>query len=152
MSACQHNQCQHEALQAAEQLCAKLGARFTEHRRRVFEIIWQDHKALTAADIMAALDNRQPPITYRALEFLKDAGLIHHITSLNAYIGCLHPEESNHVGQMLICEQCKDVTELVSEKTLQQLSQATKEVGFSAVQTHIEVLGTCKQCANTSAA
>lgn len=144
-----HQHCQTKALDAAEHICAKQGARFTPHRRRVFEIIWQSHKALSAADIMAEMDNSQPPITYRALEFLKDAKLVHHITSLNAYVGCLHPEHDNHVGQMLICGQCKDVMELAPTQTLQQLEKEAENVGFSLTQTHIEMLGTCQQCAES---
>lgn len=147
MTHCQHHHCQQEALQAAEKICAQIGARFTDHRRDVFNIIWQNHKALTAADIMAALGNKQPPITYRALTFLKEAGLIHHITTLNAYVGCLHPSNSNHVGQMLICAECKNVTELIPVTTLKKLEQEAKDIGFTTAQTHIEMIGICKDCA-----
>lgn len=146
MGTCKHHLCKQNALAAAEQVCADLGARFTEHRRRVFDIIWQSHKALTAADIMQEMENRQPPITYRALEFLKDVGLIHHITSLNAYVGCLHPEDDDHVGQMLICTRCHTVTELTPNKALQDLTDEAQKTGFHPKQMHVEVLGICKAC------
>ncbi|MDD9912217.1 MAG: transcriptional repressor [Alphaproteobacteria bacterium] len=143
---CQHQDCQKEALKLAEQVCAALKVRFTEHRRRVFEIIWQNHKALTAADIMQEMENKQPPITYRALEFLKDVGLVHYIVSLNAYVGCLHPKEGGHVGQMLICTKCRTVTELMPNSVLEGLDNEAHRVGFHPAQVHVEMLGLCDGC------
>lgn len=142
----QHHKCQKSALQSAEQICAEMGARFTNHRRNVFEIIWQNHKALTAADIMEELGNKQPPITYRALEFLKEAGLIHYIASLNAYVGCMHPESHGHIGQMLICTKCRYVKELTPENAFEELIGEAEAAGFHPSQTSIEMLGVCKSC------
>lgn len=146
MTTCQHHQCEAEALAAAEDICAQRGTRFTAPRRRVFEIIWQSHKALTAADIMQKLGNNQPPITYRALDFLKELNLVHHISSLNAYVGCLHAKADDHVGQMLICERCKDVQELVPEQALKSLQHEAMQVNFHPIHTQIEMLGLCKNC------
>lgn len=146
MSICQHQRCQTEALSAAEALCIARGVRFTPHRRHVFDIIWQSHKAMTASDIMTKMENSQPPITYRALEFLKELGLIHYIASLNAYVGCLHPEDDQHVGHMLICVACKDVMELLPTKILKQLEKEALQAHFHPTQTHIEMLGTCQKC------
>ncbi len=143
---CNHNICKKTALSEAERVCDQLEARFTKHRRRVFEIVWQSHKAISASEIMIEMDNKQPPITYRALEFLKTAGLIHHITTLNAYIGCIHTKDPNHVGQLLICTRCNNVVELEPKKALMQLIAEAKQQGFSAEQTHIEMLGICNEC------
>ena len=44
MISCQHQHCQEEAVEAAEQVCADLGAKFTDQRRKIFEIIWENHK------------------------------------------------------------------------------------------------------------
>lgn len=146
MASCQHHKCQKDALKSAEHICNQIGARFTEHRRCVFDIIWQSHKALTAADIMREMQNKQPPITYRALDFSKEAGLIHYIASLNAYVGCLHPKEDQHVAEMLICTQCRTVTELVPGRALQDLRDEASAINFHPAQMHIEVLGVCKEC------
>ena len=83
-----HQKCQKTALQEAQAYCTKKGLRFTEGRQEVFKLIWQGHKALSAAEIMEKLGNDQPPVTYRALEFLTKNGLVHHVVSLNAYVGC----------------------------------------------------------------
>ncbi len=143
---CDHNRCKKSARKAAEHLCKELGVRFTTHRRRVFEIIWQSHKAMSAAQIMQQMDNSQPPITYRALDFLKNAGLIHHVTSLNAYVGCLHTQNPNHIGQLLICTSCYNIVELEPKTAIEKLTFEAKQHGFRPNQTHIEMLGTCKDC------
>lgn len=131
---------------SAEKICSQMGARFTECRRRVFEIIWESHKAVTAATIMEELGNKQPPMTYRALDFLKNAGLIHHIVSLNAYVGCMHPQDHKHVAQMLICTSCKDIVELTPDDALQELLGKAEVEKFHPIQTNIEMLGTCEKC------
>lgn len=146
MGTCHHHHCQKDALKMAEHICADMGAKFEGHRKRIFQIIWENHKALTAAEIMDILGNKQPPITYRALDFLKEAGLIHHITSLNAYVGCHHPENSDHIGQMLICTSCRDVAELTPEGAIKTLQKEALAAGFIPSQTHVEMLGLCEKC------
>jgi Fur family zinc uptake transcriptional regulator len=147
MSTCaSHTHCTHTALADAEAICASHGLKFTAQRRKVFSIIWGSHKALTAAEIMAKLGNSQPPITYRALEFLEQSRLIHHVTSLNAYVGCTHLAQQHHVGQLLICQSCHTVQELEQEKTMGALEKAAKTKGFHVTHAHIELLGLCPAC------
>ncbi|MDX2494940.1 MAG: hypothetical protein QNK27_08275, partial [Desulfuromusa sp.] len=90
-----HQCCLDGAMANAELLCQQRGKRFTSIRRRVFELIWQQHKPIGAYEVLEGLqqDGRAaPPTVYRALDFLLDLGLVHRINSLNAYVGCIHPE------------------------------------------------------------
>lgn len=141
-----HGTCINDALTFAEQHCVTHGLRFTDLRRKVFHLIWSHHKALTASDIMAVLGKDQPPLTYRALDFLKEQKLVHYIASLNAYVGCIHPQ-TNHISQMLVCTQCRDVQEMASDTITTSLAQSAEQAGFQTRQTFIEVLGLCKNCA-----
>jgi Fur family transcriptional regulator, zinc uptake regulator len=146
MSSCDchnHTTCKTTAMKKAEAYCTAHNLRLTDTRREVLGIIWQSHKALTANDIMEALGNNQPPITYRALQFLQENGLIHHIASINAYIGCPHIGET-HTGQMVICKHCRTVTEI--NTPLPQLMADASRNGFAVEETHIEILGTCQHC------
>ncbi len=52
----------------------------------------------------------QPPVAYRALDFLVEQGLAHRITRLNAFAACMHPGE-DHAPVFLICRQCNHVAE-----------------------------------------
>ena len=83
-----HNRCIDSAIAQAEKVCEAENARFTDMRRKVFSLIWQSHKAVTAYELLDSLQAEgqrvQPPTVYRALEFLTDLGLVHRIESLNA--------------------------------------------------------------------
>lgn len=141
-----HSQCVKDAVAFAEAYCTKKGLRFTDLRRKVFQLLWSNHKALTASEVMDVLGRSQPPLTYRALDFLKEQKLIHYIASLNAYVGCTHPAE-NHVSQLFVCETCHDVMETDAAPSLQSsLKTQAQKSGFAVDKTIIEVLGTCAAC------
>ena len=146
----QHTTCIQDALSFAEDYCVKKGLRFTDLRRKVFQLLWNSHKALTASDIMNVLGKDQPPLTYRALDFLKEQKLVHYIASLNAYVGCTHPDHP-HISQMFICEECHDVTELPGDATAHTLKISAQQAGFAIHQTFVEVLGLCNACRTAAA-
>ncbi len=58
-----------------------------------------------------------PPTVYRTLDFLLEKGLIHRLTSINAYIPCCHPREG-HQAAFLICTDCKSVTEVLCTRII----------------------------------
>lgn len=150
MMTCQHHhhdRCMQDALARAEKHCAQKGLRFTDLRRKVFMLLWSSHKAMTASDIMDVLGRNQPPLTYRALDFLKEQKLVHYVASLNAYVGCIHPA-SSHVGQLFICTACRNVLELESASSVQHDIKTNAQAhSFAVHQIFIEVLGLCASCA-----
>ena len=85
-----HERCTADALAHAEARCAQRSQRLTPIRRQVLEVLLGSHKPLGAYEIMdrAAADGTRPaPITiYRALDFLRDNGLVHRIESRNAFV------------------------------------------------------------------
>jgi Fur family zinc uptake transcriptional regulator len=144
-----HADCVAAALATAEQLCRERGLRFTATRRRVLELVWQSHKPIGAYDILEVLGQESksaaPPTVYRALDFLIDAGLVHRLDSLNAFIGCPDPA-SRHAGQFLICRQCRSVTELSDSEIEALIAQKAAANGFSAVRQMLEIEGLCNDC------
>ncbi|MSO97650.1 MAG: transcriptional repressor [Rhodospirillaceae bacterium] len=144
-----HRACGAHALSEAEELCRQRGARLTELRRRVLETVWQDHAPLGAYDILARLnaggERNAPMAVYRALDFLMENGLVHRLSSLNAYVGCRHPGH-DHSGQFLICTQCRDVAELTSDTVSTAVSRAAKSRGFKPTGGIVEVMGLCPNC------
>jgi Fur family zinc uptake transcriptional regulator len=140
----------HTALTEADALCAKNGQRLTALRRRVLELVWQSHKPLGAYDILAVLseqDGRRaaPPTVYRALDFLLDNNLVHRIASLNAFMGCNHPEHA-HQGQFLICRECHIAIELEQASISEAITLGASNVGFRAEGQTVEVVGICSAC------
>ncbi|MEO5336512.1 MAG: transcriptional repressor [Magnetospirillum sp. WYHS-4] len=144
-----HGRCLREALATAEAVCAKRGARFTELRRRVLEIVWAGHRPLGAYDILDSLGRERggaaPPTVYRALEFLLEQGLIHRLESLNAYIGCTVPGRP-HGSQFLICRACGRVAELDDARIEEAIRLSAETVGFTVERKAVEATGLCPRC------
>ncbi|MFV0453397.1 MAG: zinc uptake transcriptional repressor Zur [Pseudomonas sp.] len=145
-----HDHCVSSALAEADTLCARQGVRLTALRKRVLELVWQSHKPLGAYDILAVLseqDGRRaaPPTVYRALDFLLENGLVHRIASLNAFIGCSHPEHP-HQGQFLICGSCHTAIELENTAVTDAIAAAAASVNFKVEAQTVEVVGICAPC------
>lgn len=135
----------------AEELCRVRGARLTDQRRKVLEILCGGDRPMGAYEILDAMRDlvpgAAPPTVYRALEFLRDQGLVHKLETLHAYVGCNHPEHP-HSGQFLICAECGGVKELEDEGIAHSLGTAVAERGFKAKRRVVEVIGTCARCAH----
>jgi Fur family zinc uptake transcriptional regulator len=144
-----HKACRADAMARAEHLCEDEGARLTPIRRKVLELIWASHKAVKAYDLLEQLDKQDgalaPATVYRALDFLLERKLIHKIESLNAFIGCAHPDD-RHSCQFFICDSCGDVREGCDAKVAGQIDQNAKESGFQPAWQMLEVHGTCAAC------
>lgn len=89
--------------------------------------------------------NVAPPTVYRSLEFLLSEGLIHQLTSINAYVPCCHPR-AQHTAAFLICDQCQRVQECSSLPVQEMMSFAEQDVGFTVERSVIELSGRCQVC------
>lgn len=144
-----HQQCLRVALLAAKQHCDTSGLRLTPIRRRVLELIWQNHEPVKAYAILDALKQEHasaaPPTVYRALNFLQDEGLVHKIESLNAYVGCGSPV-ADHRWQFFICHDCGSVAELNDADLCDLIQQKAERFGFKIDNEIIEIKGHCQEC------
>ncbi|MCM8857834.1 MAG: transcriptional repressor [Candidatus Thiodiazotropha sp.] len=144
-----HQTCVTHALQEAEDFCLQQGLRLTELRHRVLELIWANHQPVGAYDLLEQLTHEgrkaAPPTIYRSLDFLLENGLIHRITSLNAYVGCNHPG-LNHAAQFFICEACGQAAELDDAKIESVIARDAKRLGFTVEKRTVEVAGICAHC------
>jgi Fur family zinc uptake transcriptional regulator len=144
-----HRICMSDALTAAEARCAADGLRFTPVRRKVLEILLQNHRALGAYTILDRLREdgfgSQPPVAYRALDFLVANGLAHKIERLNAFIACVHPSHS-HTPAFMICRLCDAVAEAQSSPAQGALGKAARATGFRIERTVVEASGICPSC------
>jgi Fur family zinc uptake transcriptional regulator len=144
-----HAVCVHRAVATATAVCRNRGLNLTPSRRRVLEIVWRAHAPIGAYEILAELakerDKAAPPTVYRALEFLVDAGLVHRIDTLNAYVGCESPEVE-HLGQFLVCRRCQRVIELDDPAISSALLHRSRALGFDAPSLAVEIKGVCRDC------
>lgn len=147
-----HASCVADALEAAEARCAQEGLRFTPVRRKVLEILLQEHRALGAYAILDLLRDAgfgsQPPVAYRALDFLSEHGFVHKIERLNAFVACMHPG-ARHTPAFMICRKCDAVAEAQSTPSKGALAAAAKAAGFQIERTVVEAEGVCPACAES---
>lgn len=150
-----HQSCIDAAIKDAARLCADKGLRFTQIRRRVLELVWGSHTPIGAYDILEGLrpeyPRAAPPTVYRALDFLTGLGLIHRIESMNAFVGCSHPDQP-HSGQFLICGDCGTTAELDDPGIEKAVRLGAGRLGFIAKRQTVEVTGLCPDCQPTQQA
>jgi len=144
-----HSTCITDALADAERLCRQRGLRLTPARRRVLEIVWRGHEPVKAYDILDELNRTgrrtTPPTVYRALDFLMEAGLVHRIDSLNAFVGCPRAG-GEHTAQLLVCSRCESVTEVDDPTIRGVLDRGAARHGFVLEPQTVEVRGVCPRC------
>lgn len=144
-----HSQCVRGALESAEALCAGRGAKLTELRRRVLELVWQSHRPVGAYDLLSRLaegrEKAAPPTVYRALDFLMEHGLVHKIHSLNAYVGCPAARDG-HAAPFLICSSCGEATEFEDDALQRDIERIGRARGFRVEGQVIELRGLCARC------
>ncbi len=146
-----HSTCIATNLALAEERCRTRGLQLTRGRRRVLEILLQQHRAMGAYDILEHLRKNgmgaQPPTAYRALEFLVSQGLAHKIEHLNAFIACDYPG-TEHAPAFLICRDCNNVAEAHSDDTRQFINRTANRAGFETESAIVEFFGLCPNCRN----
>ena len=149
-----HGDCVAAAVAAAEAACTRKKLRLTPVRRRVLEILAEEHRAMGAYDILEQLRTEgqaaHPPVAYRALDFLVEHGFAHKIERLNAFIACGHPGDgpgASHRPAFLICRSCQSVAEAHVPPADGKLGAQAAELGFKIERTVIEAEGLCPGCA-----
>lgn len=149
-----HESCISQSIAAADSYCAENKLQFTAVRRRVLEILLERHRALGAYDLLEHLRaeglGSQPPVAYRALDFLVSHGFAHRIERLNAFVACSHPGDT-HVPAFLICRKCNTVVETDAELRQSGLKDAADAAGFLIERSVLEVEGLCPNCQGDAA-
>ena len=144
-----HASCTAEALDHAERVARDRGVRLTPVRRRALEILLEEHRALGAYEVLDRLAasgfGAQPPVAYRALDFLVENGLAHRIRRLNAFAACTHPGEA-HSPVFFICEACETVAEAPTGAVRAALDREAEQMGFKITRSSVEAVGACPAC------
>lgn len=144
-----HSCCSDDVLKFADTCARDQGLRLTSVRRRVLEILLEGHRAMGAYDVLERLADDgfgdQPPVAYRALDFLVENGLAHRIRRLNAYTACMHPQ-TDHAPVFMICHSCDAVAEAISQDVHSAVKAAADAVGFVIERMNVEALGLCPTC------
>jgi Fur family zinc uptake transcriptional regulator len=160
-----HGQCRETMLDELASAAKTRGLRLTPARVRVLELLSEAHRAMGAYELLDRLRDEgigsQPPVVYRALDFLIEAGFVHKIERLNAYIACCHPSHGpsqgpggeagmGHGACFLICSHCRKVAEVEDGALDIAIAQAAAGRGFAMRRIVLEIEGTCPACRNSA--
>ncbi len=147
-----HAACCGDVMKQAEKLARQRGLRLTPARRRTLEILLEGHQAMGAYEVLERLAEdgfgKQPPVVYRALEFLVENGLAHRVRRLNAFMACMYPGQS-HNPLFLICTGCDTVAEAPVAEAASAVMSASQSLGFDIKRMNIEAEGLCSKCRAT---
>lgn len=148
-----HRRCRGEALAAAEAACAARRLRLTPARAFVLETLLESHRAMTAYEVLERLAaaglGSQPPVAYRALDFLVGNGFVHRIERLGAFVACTYGHDrgsDEHSAGFLVCRACRRVAETAVPRPAPGLVAEAEAAGFAIERTVVEAEGLCARC------
>ncbi len=148
-----HHHCRKMAMSEVKAICKTRQVRLTPVRERVLELLWSAHEPMRAYDILEKLGaegfGSQPPVVYRALDFLIEHGFAHKIECLNAFLACDCPG-ADHGAKFLICTGCNRVAEFDDKAVAKALDNVAEGSGFSIGRATLEVEGLCPDCSASS--
>ncbi len=124
--------------------------RLTKNQAVVFDALKSGHTPMTAYEILGLDEVRaaglKAPLTiYRALDKLIEAGLVHRIETINAFVAC---ERRPHPGPagFAICEKCRKTVELALTDCEHHLTETARRAGFRVDTMNVEMRGRCADC------
>jgi Fur family transcriptional regulator, zinc uptake regulator len=135
-------------LTQAQQRCMAQGAKLTQLRERIYELLLRREGSSKAYDLLADMQTTDRNVVamtvYRALDFLVAQGLVHKVASNNSFVVCHHDHHPHSDPVFMVCERCGDTREWDDPHLVQNLSQALTTSGF---QVHgMEIKGECARC------
>ncbi|MFT3972652.1 MAG: Fur family transcriptional regulator [Amaricoccus sp.] len=153
-----HSHCAAEARAEVDAACAARGLRLTPARAFVLDTLLASHRAMTAYELLESLAAAgmpsQPPVVYRALDFLVSNGFAHRIERLGAFAACTcgpHAAGATHRAAFLICRNCRRVAETAMARPPRSLAEMAGAAGFAIERVVIEAEGLCAHCREDAA-
>ncbi len=132
-------------LRRADDLCRQNNLRLTPIRERVYRELVQSGGPVGAYDLVDRLSSdkkRLAPVTiYRALDFLRDAGLVHRLATQNSYVVSHGQPEPNAMKIMFVDKRTGETIEVHSMEVAEAIRKASEQAGFRSVSPFIEVEG-----------
>ncbi|WP_112662267.1 Fur family transcriptional regulator [Microvirga flavescens] len=117
----------------------------TPMRERVYRELVQSGGPVGAYDLVERLSSKSrriAPVTiYRALDFLRDAGLVHRLATQNSYIVSHGEVDPGAVKIMFVCSRTGKSVEVHSKEVGDAIRKAAEDAGFKAISPFVEVEG-----------
>lgn len=123
----------------------------TPKQLKVLTAIEIAEKPVTAYQLLDQLSEegfRAPPQVYRALNALLERGLVHRLSSRNAYVACSHRDcAARSIQAFTVCVHCDRVTELADRQVQAASALLLEGQCFTIEDGTLELIGCCAACA-----
>lgn len=118
------------------------------NQRLVLDALRRERGARTAYELLETLRGegfRAPLTVYRALEGLREKGLVHRIESIKAFIACCETDHEERPA-FALCTRCGSVVEFEDPEMISRLEALCARSGFTLQRAMIELTGLCAPC------
>lgn len=141
-----------EDLAELEAWCRQAGLRMTTTRREVLGVLRAHQGPMSAYELIRILSGRRrrkvsPPTVYRALDALRDHGLIARIASRNAFLARESPAARDAI-LIYLCVQCGSAREVCDPTVARRVAIDASQLHFHVAREIHEVEGVCGDCAS----
>jgi Fur family zinc uptake transcriptional regulator len=123
----------------------------TKNQSLVLEALRKAKHPVGAYELLDQLRERglkAPLQIYRTLDQLIELKIVHRLESLNAWTLCCDAEHDS-TPVFAICNDCGNVKEYFDETLSSNIANISKQSGFVADRSIIEIHGRCDQCEPT---
>ena len=123
----------------------------TKNQSLVLEALRKAKQPVGAYELLDQLREhglKAPLQIYRTLDQLIELKIVHRLESLNAWTLCCDAEHDS-TPVFAICNDCGDVKEYFDEALSRNIANISKQSGFVADRSIIEIHGRCDQCEPT---
>ena len=123
-----------------------------QNDNRVFKKLAASTKPMSAYDLLNALRGddavviKAPTQVYRSLDKLVEAGDVHRVAALNAFVACTCEHKGSPPG-FLVCTSCGMVSEFDAGGAARVPRKRAS--GFAVQSMNVELSGLCKKCQAT---
>ena len=130
----------------ANQALLEAGFRSGGGRRKVVDLLGEEHCALTAMEIDRRLPDVGRATVYRALEQLEGLGLIQRVDVGGDAAGYERVDPGGRHHHHIVCERCGRVIAFEDDRLEQAIVALAKRPDFSVHSHEVTLRGACARC------
>jgi Fur family ferric uptake transcriptional regulator len=133
---------------AVEKTLSESGYRVTRPRQAVIEVVTRARRSLSPEEVLSRARKIDPDVglatVYRTLDMLQSLGQLRRVRiGKKGYaLNCTESKLHFH----LVCEKCRAVTELATDRSTHALANRLQATGFKSQANAIEIVGLCAKC------
>lgn len=139
-----------EIINKLKEIIKDRGLKYTKQREVIFETILNSDEHLNADDLNTIISKEHPDLKigiatiYRALSFLEEVNLISSIALSDD--GKKFEANLKEHHDHIICVECNDIIEFVSDDIEKAQEKIAQENGFKLLDHTMYLYGVCKKC------